>query len=45
MTHSAFIIIKMTLGGSKVPGFPNDITDIGHMAEWNGIAAFEPWPE
>lgn len=45
MTRSAFIIITMTLGGSKVPSFPDDVTDIGHMAEWNDNAAFEPWPE
>jgi len=45
MTCSAFIIITKTLGGSKGPSFPDDVTDIGHIAEWSGNAVFEPWPE
>ncbi len=45
MTRSAFIIVTMTRGGSNVPSSPDDVTDIGHMTEWNGNAALEPWPE
>lgn len=41
----SFIIITLTRGGSNVPSSPDDVTDIGHMTEWNGNAALEAWPE
>lgn len=45
MKCSAFIIITMKRGVSNSPSSTDDVTDIGHMTEWNDNAALKPWTE